>query len=315
MAKPWLSVIIPCRNGERWLAIALRSIVDQREQGIEVVFVDGSTDDRSLEVANTFSDKLDIRTFHRPNSSWMAKTNFGVEQATGERICMLHVDDIWLPNRCTHLRKWLSARPDAAMHLHPCYIIDDGGKRLGLWRCPLPGDGTPVPTRTLFERLLVQNFIATPTPTVRRDAYLTVDGLDDSLWYTADWDLYLKIASLGDICYHSDPLACYRVHNNALTVLGSKDSLDFRNQHTIVVDRYAEKLSPESRRQVLRLAETSIEVNTALAAALIGKFSKMTKAVISILRLGPKGMRQYLFYSRIAERVIPRVRALAAGRL
>ena len=316
MEKPWLSVIMPCRNGHHWLAAALQSIVDQRKQGIEVVFVDGSTDDASLEIVDTFSDRLDIRAYRRPDLlSWMAKTNFGVEQANGERICMLHVDDLWLPNRCVQLRKWLSTQPDAVMHLHSCYIIDEAGKRLGLWRCPLPSDDTPVPTHTLFERWLVQNFVAVPTPMIRRDAYLTVGGLDDSLWYTADWDLYLKVASLGNIYYHSDPLACFRVHKNSLTFLGSKDSADFRSQHKIVVDRYTEKLSPESKKEVLRLAEASIAVNTALAAGLVGKFSQITKAFFSILVLGPRGMHRYFYCSRIVDRVVPRVRALVAGRL
>jgi glycosyltransferase involved in cell wall biosynthesis len=315
MERPWLSVITPCRNGQRWLAAALQSIVDQREQGIEVLFVDASTDNASLRIVDTFAHQLNIRTFHRTDLSYMAGTNFGVEQASSDHICILHVDDLWLPDRCVQLRKWLCAQPDAVMHLHSCYIIDEAGKRLGLWRCPLPSGDTPVPTRTLFERLLVQNFISTPTITIRRDAYLKVRGLDDSLWYTADWDFYMKIASIGDIFYHSDPLACYRVHTNSLTVLGSKDSTDFRTQQRIVIDRHAEKLSPESRKEVLRMAEASIAVNVALAAVLAGKFSLMVKAIIAILSLGPRGIRQYLFYSRIVDRLIPRVRALVVGRL
>jgi glycosyltransferase involved in cell wall biosynthesis len=68
--KPWLSVIIPCRNGERWLAAALQSIVDQKEPGIEVVFVDASTDRGSLEIVESFSDRLTIRAFRRTDLSY-----------------------------------------------------------------------------------------------------------------------------------------------------------------------------------------------------------------------------------------------------
>ena len=114
------------------------------------------------------------------------------------------------------------------MHLHPCYIIDDAARRLGLWRCPLPAGESPVPAQMLIERLLVQNFIGIP-PTIRRDAFLSVRGLDDALWYTADWDLYLRLAAIGSVYYHSSPLACFRVHKNSLTVLGSRNSADFRN--------------------------------------------------------------------------------------
>jgi glycosyltransferase involved in cell wall biosynthesis len=315
MQQPWLSVIIPCRNGQRWLAAALQSIVDQRESGIEAAFIDASDDNACLEITESFSDQLHIRTFHRPDLSYIAATNFGVGQARADHICILHVDDLWLPDRCAYLRKWLSARPDALMHLHSCYIIDETGKRVGIWRCPLPNDEL-VPTRTLYERLLIQNFISTPTITVRRDAYLKVGGLDDAFWYTADWDFYLKIVAIGDIFYHSQPLACYRVHKNSLTVLTTMDSsVDFRTQHQMVVDRHIGMLPPDSRNQVLRLAAASMDVNTALAAALTGHVSQLVKAALRILGLGPRGIHKYLVYSRITDRLIPRVRAHLAGKL
>jgi len=316
MQQPWLSVIIPCRNGERWLAAALQSIVEQRDPGIEIAFVDASESDACLQIANSFSDRLDIRIFHRPDLPYIAATNFGAEQAGADHICILHVDDLWLPDRCAHLRQWLAARPEAVMHLHSCYIIDEAGKRGGIWRCPLPDDAA-VSTQTLYERLLIQNFISTPTITTRRDAYLKVGGLDSALWYTADWDFYLKIAAIGDIFYHSRPLACYRVHKNSLSFLTTvKDrSFNFRAQHQMVVDRHISALPPDRRQQVFRVAAASMDVNTALAAAATGRFSQLAKAFFAILALGPRGIRQYLICSRIADRLIPRARAFLAGRL
>jgi glycosyltransferase involved in cell wall biosynthesis len=67
MEKPWLSVIIPCRNGERWLAAALQSLVDQKDSGIEAIVVDGSTTDASLQIAGSFADKLQLRGLYRPD--------------------------------------------------------------------------------------------------------------------------------------------------------------------------------------------------------------------------------------------------------
>ncbi len=315
MEKPWLSVIVPSHNGERWLGAALQSLVDQKARDIEVVVIDGSASDASLQIVNSFSDKLNIRGQRCLDlRSWTAKTNFGVEQARADRICILHQDDLWLPNRFANLRNWLSAQPDSAMHLHPCYIIDESGRRLGLWRCPLPDGDSPVPPHILFERLLIQNFIGIPAPTIRRDAYLRVGGLDDRLWYTADWDLYLKIAAIGDIFYHSTPLACFRIHKESLTVVGSKNSADFKNQQKIVVDRHIGKLPPDVKEAMRRLAAASIDVNTALAASIAGESLQIMKAFAAVMALGPRGIGRYLFYSRILERAFPRLRALVAGR-
>jgi Glycosyl transferase family 2 len=314
--RPWLSVMVPCYNGERWLA-ALQSIVDQQDVGIEVIVIDGSATDASLRIVDSFSDKLSIRGQHRPDLlSWTAKTNFGVEQARGDSICMLHVDDLWLPTRCAEIRKWLSTQSDSVMHLHSCYIIDESARRLGLWRCPLPAAESPVPAQILIERLLVQNFIGIPTPTIRREAYLSVGGLDNALWYTADWDLYLKLAAIGSVYYHSTPLACFRVHRNSLTVSGSANSADFPDQHQAIVDRHADKLPPEARAEILQVAAASFDLTTALAAAaMAGQFNQIGKALVSILMLGPRGIRRYFYYSRIIDRMFARLRALVAGRL
>jgi len=315
MEKPWLSVIVPCYNGERWIAAALQSVVDQKHAGIEVIVVDGSATDASLKIAASFADKLAIQGQHRPDLlTWTAKTNFGVERARGDRISMLHVDDLWLPNRCVEVREWLATQCDAVMHLHPCYIIDESARRLGLWRCPLPTGASPVPRSMLIERLIVQNFVGIPSPIIRRDAYLDVGGLDNALWYAADWDLYLKLAAIGSVYYHSNPLACFRVHKGALTMSGSRDSVDFRNQHQAIVDRHADKLCPRARAKILPVAAASFDLNTALAAAMNGQFTQIGKALLSIAMLGPRGLRRYFYYSRIVDRVLPRLRALVAGR-
>jgi glycosyltransferase involved in cell wall biosynthesis len=108
MERPWLSVIVPSHNGEVWLAAALQSVADQKDSGIEVIVIDGSTTEASLKIVDSFADKLLIRAHRRPDLlPWTAKTNFGVEQARGDRICMLHQDDLWLPTRCAEIRRWL----------------------------------------------------------------------------------------------------------------------------------------------------------------------------------------------------------------
>jgi glycosyltransferase involved in cell wall biosynthesis len=315
VALPWLSVIMPCHNGERWLAAALQSIVEQRDTGIEVILVDSSATEISLQIAARFRDDFALRSYRRLDLlPWTAKTNFGVAEARAEWICILHQDDLWLPNRCAALRQWLALHSDAVMHVHPAYIIDERGKKLGIWRCPLPGDAAPVPREILAERLLVQNFIAIPAPVIWREAFLRVGGMDDALWYTADWDLYLKLSATGDVWYHEQPLACFRIHKNSLTVSGSRNLTDFRKQHEFVRDRHADRLNmsrPDA--MILRLAAASIDINTALAAANAGRPGEMVKALRSLLLLGPWGIPRYLSYSRIVERVIPRLRARLRG--
>jgi glycosyltransferase involved in cell wall biosynthesis len=315
MEKPWLSVVVTSHNRERWLGDALQSLVHQHDEGIEVIAIDASVSDACWVIINTFSGKLNLRAERRLDlQSQAAKINFGVEQAQADRICILHDDDLWLANRSAELRKWIAVEPDAVMHLHPSYIIDETGKRLGVWRCPLPATQSPVSVNVFIKRLLVQNFIAIPAPTIRRAAYISVGGMDNKLWYAPDWDLYMKIAALGNIYYHSTPLTSYRIHSSSLTVLGSGNDSDFRRQHEIIVDRHVTKLDLVAQHQILPVARVSINVNTALAAAFRGKYDRLFKAFVSLLALGPIGVRQYIVFSRIIDRAFPRLRALIARR-
>jgi glycosyltransferase involved in cell wall biosynthesis len=305
---------MPCRNGERWLAAALQSVIDQNEPGIEVVFVDGSDGDDCAQIAHSFSDRLAIRVHRRADlPSWTAKTNFAAAEARADWLSMLHVDDMWLPGRCAAVRQWLLQPAGAVMHVHAVHFIDERGAKVGTWRCPLPHGGAAVPAELLLERLLVQNFIPIPGPTIRRDVFLTVGGMDDSLWYTADWDLYLKICLAGGICYHPESLACFRIHKHSLTITGSKSVDDFRNQQEIVRDRYAATVTGRSTAAILKLAAASIDINTALAAANSGHAGQMTKVLHALFRLGPRGIARYFHYSRIVDRLLPRLRARLAG--
>src|SRR5579863_3080219 len=293
MQRPWLSAIVPSHNGERWLATALESVVAQMDPRIEVIVIDSSETIASLDIISQFSSRLNVKVYRRPDLlSWMEKTNLGVELAAGDWICMLHQDDLWLPNRCSEVSKWVAGHPTSVMHLHSAHIVDAAGKRLGTWHCPLPGGDRPIPLHLLLERLLVQEFIAIPTPTIRRDAYLRVGGLDERLWQTADWDLYLKLLFDGGVHYHPKPLACFRIHKNSLTMSVSR-SHDYRSQMEIVLARYIDKLNRRYR-ETLRIATASIDVNVALAAASNGKPAHIIKALARVCGLGPRGIVRYL---------------------
>ena len=312
---PWLTAIIPVHNGQRWLAAALQSVLAQQDTGIELIVVDSSEGDASLQIVERFSAELPIRAYSRPDLlSWMAKTNFAAENAQSDWICMLHQDDLWLPRRTAEIGKWIARRPRAVMHLHSADVIDAVGRRLGRWRCPLPAGEAPVPTQLLLERLIVQNFIAIPTPTIRRQAYLAAGGLDPQLWYTADWDLYLKLAGLGDTHYSAETLAAFRIHSQSQTMSGSRNLGDFRLQMQTVIDRHIGKLT-QRQRETRRLAAASVAVNVALAAANRRHWARLFTAGLRLLALGPRGIRRFVDYSRIVDRAYPRLRARLTGGL
>jgi Glycosyl transferase family 2 len=313
--EPWLSVIVLSHNRDRWLDAALQSLVDQNDAGFEVLAIDSSADDACWRIINAYNSKLSIRAERRVDLvSQGQKVNFGVTQAQADYICILHDDDLWAAGRCQELKKWISIFTKVVMHLHPSYIIDEWGRTLGIWRCPLSSD-QPISPVSMLECLLVQNFIAAPAPTFRRDAFVSAGGMDNSLWFTPDWDLWIKIAATGETLYHPIPLTYYRIHNSSVTALGSRDVAEFQKQHEIVLERHLHRLDEPRRKRVLSLGQTSMTVNTALAAAAQGNYAYLGNALSALWGLGPGGIREYISTSRIVDRLVPRAQSLVAGKL
>lgn len=311
MSTPWLSVVMPTFNGERYLRETFASLAEQDEGGFECVVVDGGSTDATRDIIDEFARDMPVRLFVRPEfPNWVGKTNFGFTQAAAQHVCMLHHDDVWRPKRLASVRRALERNPQAALVLHPSLLIDAAGRRIGQWRCPLAAEPKVYAASELLEHLVVQNFIAIPSPTFRRDAALAVGGIDTALWYTGDWDFYLKLARTGSTVYLDELLASFRIHGASLTIRGSADLVAFREQLDTVLERHIDAILSEDRKAtVRRIARASNEINAALAAALHGSYRFLPGAIASLVALGPSGWRRYLRDSRIIERVVSRTYA------
>lgn len=309
----FLSVVMPVHEGEDWIAATLQSLAAQPVEGLEIIVIDSSPTAGTSTLVQDFAERLPLRLLRRPDlAPWQIKTNLGVELATAEHVCILHQDDLWLPGRSEAVRRWIGETPEAVLHLAPSTFIDRRGRTIGRWNCPLPAD-RKLDGAFILESLLVQNFVSVPAPVFRRSAWLGCGGMDPQLWYTADWDMWAKLALAGPVVYHNEVTTGFRVHGGSLTVTGSRDAEAFRSQMKTVLDRHLPQLPRSVRRRVEPAARASISVNVSLAAASGGRIAALVEAVRKVVSLGPRGARSYLRDSRLRERVLCRVRARLAG--
>jgi GT2 family glycosyltransferase len=311
MERPLLSVVMPTYNGAAHLAASLASIHAQSDPGIEVLAVDDGSTDETLQILESFQDRLTLSITRRSHSgNWVSSTNVGLAAARGEWVCFLHQDDVWEPDRVVRLRKLSAEHSEGTLLLSATRFIGHEGKRLNQWRCPLPGAKLIQP-RLIIPRLLVQNFLAVPAPLFRRSLAIEVGGMDEELWYTADWDFWLKLAAVAKTLYLPAPLVCMRVHAVSQTMTRSNRSDEFRRQMEAVLERHLAPWEASHPREpsVRGVAQFSIDTNVALAAAFHGQKSAWRPLAARFLGLGPRGWTTYLRYSRVLERVHARLRS------
>ena len=309
MTRPWLTVALPVPNGEATLAATLESAASERPDGVEFILLDSSAGDGCRLIAERFSSRMNIAYRHVPKIlPWTAKTNEAVRMAQGGYVAMLHQDDLWLSGHLRAVADAITAYPDAVMQLASSRFIDVAGRPVGDWNCGLAEgliDGS-LATR----HLIVQNGIAIPSPVIRRTAWDRVGGLDSALWYTADWDLYLKLALLGDIAVRREKTTAFRIHGRSLTMTGRMEKGAFKEQMETVLSRYSYLVGASE----LARARASIAVNVSLAAASTGRFAALSGAVIALSKLGPGQAFRYAKEARLVERIWPRLRLkLARG--
>jgi hypothetical protein len=305
---PFLSVIMPVYNGERYIAEALESVRKEYVEGIELVVVDDCSSDRTLEIVNRYSEFFPIRTVRTQRTgNSVIVSNIGLEEAHGEWVCYLHHDDFWLPGRIARVREAMN-RAKGAIVFHNSIFVGPNGENLGPWTCPLR-EGE-VPPEVVWEHLLVQNFIAIPSPVFRRREASESGAMDKSVWISADWDLWLRLAEMGPAQFIAEPLTAYRIHPASLTLARHFPQGEWHRQLTVVLDRNLQKwpVTGRRRRSVERAARASIEVNAALASASRGESVRLFATFLPPLLLGPANWHRYLRDSRIIERVGARLR-------
>ena len=100
-----ISVIIPTYNREQFIAEAIESVINQEYIGdIEIVIADDGSTDRTLEIAQSYSDKVTIlrKSANCLTQGVSTTRNRGIKASTQPYICFLDSDDFFLPG---HLKK------------------------------------------------------------------------------------------------------------------------------------------------------------------------------------------------------------------
>ena len=122
---PLVSAIVPVFNREAMVAAAIRSLLAQTLDDIEVVVVDDGSSDASVAVVEAISDRR-IRLIRHPrNLGVPSARNSGLEAARGKYVAWLDSDDTARPERLAVQARFLDTNRGIAM-IGACAAVHDG---------------------------------------------------------------------------------------------------------------------------------------------------------------------------------------------
>lgn len=112
MSRPPVSVVMPVRDGERYIAEALDSILSQDPPPDEVVVVDDGSQDQTAALAQRAGRRVRVVQQARIGSG--SALNRGIVEARSEIIGFCDADDLWMPGKLDRQLEALETDPAAA---------------------------------------------------------------------------------------------------------------------------------------------------------------------------------------------------------
>jgi glycosyltransferase involved in cell wall biosynthesis len=307
---PWLSVIVPVYNGDRYLGAALESVLAQVDASVEIIVTDDGSTDGSADIIDAYARRGAIIPLAGPcRGNWAANSNFGVGHSRGRFVTFLHQDDLWLAGRLESIRRTTQSLPDRSLWIGPTHFIDSAGRQVGTWRLPFGSATTRVEPQDFLQHLLVQNFVGMPAPVFPREAFDRAGGMDEGLWFTADWDLWIKLGIQSGVGVSADATTSFRLHRKSQTMTGAAAHESMRAQIEAVRSRYLPRIaSKKTRESVDRAGRFSSELNDSLARLFARQPVRWHRLLASFFGLGIDGLKRYLRDARLGERSIARIR-------
>jgi glycosyltransferase involved in cell wall biosynthesis len=209
-SAPTFSVVVAAYQVADVVSDALESLRRQTVPPQEVIVCDDGSTDALEEALAPYRDEIVfVRKCHGGEAS--AK-NAAAARASGDFVVILDADDAFLPTRLEALAELAQLRPDLDILTTDAYLVADGRRvRRNYdrrWRFEVADQ-----RRAILQRNFVFGHAA-----VRRERLLEHGGFDESILWTTDWDLWLRLILDGSrVGAVDEPLALYRVRETSLT--------------------------------------------------------------------------------------------------
>ncbi len=216
-SSPLVSIGLPAYNAEKTLALAICSILHQTYGNWELLLMEDGSSDRTLEVAQSFSDpRIRVFTDHS-HKGLVTRLNVAVAMSRGEYFARMDADDVAYPERLERQVEYLKRHPE--IDLLGCGMLvfkDDGvavGSRLAPQTheaiCHRPSDGFYIGHPTWMG----------PTPWFRSHPY------DVKAVHAEDQALLLRTYETSRFACLPEILCGYREHRLVLgKILGARYS-------------------------------------------------------------------------------------------
>lgn len=207
--KGLVSVIINCRNSERFLKQCIDSVINQTYKNLQIIIVDNQSTDNTKEIIDSYQDNR-IKYFNTLLSlSLGAARNFALEKTNGEFIAFIDSDDIWEKNKIESTIERFTNNiglvySDVKYFNHQKHFQLYSHRNIYTGKCfnDLICDYNLCMSSCIISNRIIKKYNI---------------KFNKNLKVCEDLDFFLKIAFVSELDYVDEVLTNYRIHNNNLS--------------------------------------------------------------------------------------------------
>lgn len=180
-----ISIVIPNYNSGDQLERALRSLLAQQYDNLQLILVDACSSDQSRRTIEQFRSRLDTVIIEQDRGQ-ADGLNKGFRHATGEIRGWLCADDELLPGALSHVAELFQQHPEAGVITGDCQRVFSDGASYVVAAEP-----------EAWKKIAIQNVIEQPSTFWRSDLHQRAGELDCSYDLAFDWDLWNRFKRCG----------------------------------------------------------------------------------------------------------------------
>lgn len=214
---PKISVCIPVYNGETYLAQTIQSVLDQTYTDFELVIIDNASTDRTVSIIRSFTDTRIRLIQNETNVGMVGNWNNCLRYGTCEYLQLLCADDLLTPDNFKKKVDILDNYPEVGMVFSGSHVINENNKVV-MNRRPFLSSGMWDGRRLARRSFRNHNYNAEPSNVMfRKRTSEEIGSFDPDLWFTLDWNYWLRMCAVSKVYYINEYLYSFRISTTSET--------------------------------------------------------------------------------------------------
>ncbi len=207
-----VSVVIPVYNRENTIERAVRSVLQQTYNDLEVIVVDDCSTDNTRLIVDGINDARVSLVCQQQRKGANAARNVGIMQGKGEYIAFQDSDDEWVPDKLERQIKLMDEEGTLGCY-SAFYYVDRG------YIYPEDYKDNTKYRDNLRNILKVQNVVDTPTLVLKREITDLLDNsfFDEDIPRLQDYDFALRLSQVCNLSYVDAPLVNVYTSKNSIS--------------------------------------------------------------------------------------------------